>query len=573
MKQNPFFSVLITMMCMMLFAACAAKETLPEDTGPSYDPDMYFCTAPGSSSGVLPDGSTAALSVSGENCTSVQLIPAEIISLLGGTVTDDSVSVGPISIEGEEYDFSPDEPASLDFLRNKLGLSVAVYGDFIRIGFSDGVLNADERASARALLGCPGPVLDAIPVTEKETVIDPHVRVSNEILIEQCEALAEAYPELVSVFYPAKSVEERDIPVITLGRGPRVIFYGGAIHASEFITTNVLMNMIDRYAAGYYNGECEEGYISYRELLDSITFYIVPQINPDGVNIAHNGYHATEAYPVWTYSRQGLGYASTYKANIRGVDLNRNFPYKWDPMKENGITWPCTKYFCGYEAASEPETVLMIDLGQSIPWEMFADYHKFGETLYWIDSDSTDHRERYGQVASRMLEDSGFDDAGTENIEGFGGYCSNYMRNVYNRFACTIEICKYYNYNEKAFETLDKRIWRAGLVMGEELLKLEDQAPGLQFFLNGKRILVLSDEADMLSDSGVSVSAFKRILEYCGVDTAIIPAPEDGVPLMTVPEGNLAVMLDDYTGFDGTALLASAGIGCEILDGSAYLFF
>ncbi len=588
MRKSLSLIVLIFFLSAVLFTGCSAKESPEAESEPLYDPEMYICLAAGSDKAILPDGDTSPLTVTGNSALDIRLVPSEVIALLGGTVTDDSVSVGPVSLEGEAYDFNPDEPDSLDFFRRTLGLCCDVYGDFVRIGYSPNLLDAEKRASVREILGCAGLSLPEIPVSEKETIIDPHIRVSYDVLVEQCNLLAEEYPELVSVFYPAKSVEERKIPVITLGRGSRAIFYSASIHASEFITTNILINMVDRYAAGYYSDSREPGYISFRELLDNVTFYIVPQINPDGVNIAQNGYHASESYPVWTYSRQGLGYASTYKANVRGVDLNRNFPYKWDPMKENGITWPCTKYFCGYEAASEPETVLMINLGQSIPWEMFADFHKFGETLYWIDSDSSDHRERYGHVAERILDDSGYDDAGTENIEGFGGYCSNYMRNVYDRFSCTVETNLYYDWNEKQFEKIDINIWRIGLVMGEELMKMNDQAEGFQYFMNGRRILVESDEADGMYERGITYPTFERLCEYCNVEIDLFIDKESqdvvssyGEPavlfsamtLSEIPEGNLAVKTGKDTWIDGTLLLTQAGIGCELLDNSVYILF
>ena len=572
--RHLFRSVAAALLCFVLLGGCTSNNTDKGADVPQYDSTAYLCAAPGRQTAVLPDGSTAEISADGDAIDGVTFVPREVITLLGGSVGEKKITVGPLTFKTDEIDFDPDGNEPIGFFRDTLGLVCDVYGDFVRIGFSPDVPDAGKRAEIRDTLGLDGAALPEIPVTAKETVIDPHVRVDHETLLAQCETLCEAYPELVNVFYPAQSVEGRDLPVITLGRGDRVIFYGGAIHASEFITTNVLMNMIDSYAAGYYSDECEPGYISYRDLLDSVTFYIVPQINPDGVNIAHNGYHASKDYPVWTYSRQGLGYASTYKANVRGVDLNRNFPYKWDPMKENGITWPCTKYFCGYEAASEPETVLMITLGQSLPWEMFADFHKYGETLYWIDTDSLDHRERFGHVAERMLSDSGYDDAGVESVEGFGGYCSNYMRNVYDRFACTVEVDPYYDWNESHFEGIAKNIRRCGLVMGEELLRMEDQAPGLTAFVNGRTVLMINDEGAPLEDGAIPFGAFRSLAGACGMDVGEAADYADiAVPAAEIPSGDLSVALGDGTAFNGTGFFARSGIGCEI-DGSAvYLFF
>ena len=281
------------------------------------------------------------------------------------------------------------------------------------------------------------------------------------------------------------------------------------------MTSNVIAYIADRYLAGYREDTCEEGYISYRELLDSFTFYIVPQVNPDGVNIAQHGFRAS-TLPVWKYDAQGADYPYQYKANANGVDLNRNFPYHWDPKLENGIMWPARRYYCGPEAASEPETRMIIDIMRNIPAEAFIDIHKFGETLNWIDSDATEeYRSRYSALAKRMAKDSGFEDLGCERVK-FGGYAMNYNLHVNDVFSCVVEVCRLYPYNEGQLDKIIKRIWRLGLVLGEELLKLDDRKEGLRIELDGRTLVAISDASRR--DDAISLTQLETIIEAVGGD-------------------------------------------------------
>ncbi len=433
-------------------------------------------------------------------------------------------------------------------------------------------LSAEERDALAASLDSRKYTDRALTAPVPEYTVNPYVKYTYDDLLADIAELEKLYPELVSSFTAGYSVEGREIPAFTLGRGERVIFYGACIHAGEYITTNIIMYMADRYAYGYYTVEQVEGYISYRELLDNVTFYIVPQINPDGVNIAQNGYYAS-TLPVASYDRQGVSWPGAYKANANGVDLNRNFPYNWDPMAENGITWRCMRYFCGFEAASEPETKMLIYLGENIPFEMFADFHKFGEVLFWVDSDSTDHLERYGSIAERILDDLKYEDKGIETIDHFGGYLSNYMRNTYDRLSMTVETCEFWSLPESQFDSINRNVYRIGLVMGEELLALDDEVEGLRALVNGKTLPFIGRNS--MSDSYISPDQLVEIVKACGGEAAwdedgtvsvsfIGCASETAQAREMPPGGSLFAMDSERRSVNVTLLLSKVGIGAQL---------
>ncbi|MBQ3999484.1 MAG: hypothetical protein II643_00635 [Oscillospiraceae bacterium] len=446
-------------------------------------------------------------------------VPAlTVLKGLGGEIFGGKIRFGGQDTELSDYlrDDGTEEFVSAEELCSRFGLCRREYQDMLQIGFEMEDIDADQRALIAEELGYVRREKEPEKSPEGEAVrIDPYRKSTYDTVVSWVNDLEKAYPDLVTSFDAGTSVEGRTIPGFTMGRGERVIYMEAAIHASEYVTSNVIAYIADRYLAGYREDTCEEGYISYRELLDSFTFYIVPQVNPDGVNIAQHGFRAS-TLPVWKYDAQGADYPYQYKANANGVDLNRNFPYHWDPKLENGIMWPARRYYCGPEAASEPETRMIIDIMRNIPAEAFIDIHKFGETLNWIDSDATEeYRSRYSALAKRMAKDSGFEDLGCERVK-FGGYAMNYNLHVNDVFSCVVEVCRLYPYNEGQLDKIIKRIWRLGLVLGEELLKLDDRKEGLRIELDGRTLVAISDASRR--DDAISLTQLETIIEAVGGD-------------------------------------------------------
>jgi len=489
-----------------------------------------------------------------------------------GTETDLSEFTGA---EGEVFISAAD-------LCSRFGLSMRRYGGLLQIGQECCDIPASERSAIEAQTGYTGYTDRAGEDTQELTEvthIDPYRKSTVDNVISWIDSLEEAYPELVTSFTAGLSVEGREIKGFTMGRGERVIYMEAAIHPSEYVTSNVLMYIADRYLAGYRSGGHLDGYISFRELLDNFTFYIVPQLNPDGVNIVHNGFYAS-TLPVWKYDAQGANYPYQYKANANGVDLNRNFPYRWDPKLENNITWPCRRYYCGPYAASEPETQAVINVMNSIPAEAFLDFHKFGETISWHDSETDEaYVERYSALGNRLAADSGFDDVGEEYIE-FGGYATNYNLHVNEVFACTVEICRFWNYNENRLDDVVRNIWRIGLVVGEELLKLDDVKEGLRIEADGRTVPGVTDGSR--SDSFISAAQFTDAVAMMGGTAEVL---EDGTAVLTLngvtvarsctdevlDDGDVYVCAGGDTWFNATHMMAQAG-GSAVLEGKTARF-
>ncbi|HOQ06675.1 MAG TPA: M14 family metallopeptidase [Clostridiales bacterium] len=218
-------------------------------------------------------------------------------------------------------------------------------------------------------------------------VVTLDVAPTYEIVQRQIEGLKARYPFLETGSI-GKSVLGRELYYVRLGRGSREVSYNASHHANESITTPVLMKFIENYAKAYAAGGSIQGY-NIRELSDLASIYIIPLVNPDGVDLV--AYWPNYDDPAFTnaarLNRTGLPLPSVWKANIRGVDLNLNYPAEWEKEKqeelENGITGPGPRDYGGEAPLSEPESRAMADFTRAHDFRIVIAYHTQGEVIYW----------------------------------------------------------------------------------------------------------------------------------------------------------------------------------------------
>lgn len=114
------------------------------------------------------------------------------------------------------------------------------------------------------------------------------------------------------------------------------------------------------------------------------TLSVVPMVNPDGVNLLINGLPEEEPYRSRVLEiNNGSTNFSNWKANIRGVDLNNQFPAKWDIEAARKPDQPAPRDYPGPKPLSEPESIAMANLTRNRNFNRVNAYHTQGEVIYW----------------------------------------------------------------------------------------------------------------------------------------------------------------------------------------------
>ena len=110
---------------------------------------------------------------------------------------------------------------------------------------------------------------------------------SSNLLYENLRILKQSYP-FIQTGSIGKSIMGKDIPFVRIGRGQKEVFYSASYHANEWITSLVLLEFMYDYCNAIQINSSIWNF-SARRLFDSVSIYIVPLVNPDGVILIFTG--------------------------------------------------------------------------------------------------------------------------------------------------------------------------------------------------------------------------------------------------------------------------------------------
>lgn len=160
-------------------------------------------------------------------------------------------------------------------------------------------------------------------------IVNTSVPYGSNLLEQNIRDLRFQYPFL-ETFPIGYSVLGKPIHCIRFGRGSKEVFYAGSFHANEWITSTLLMKFIENMCIAYSQNTTILNY-NIREIFNSVSIFIVPMVNPDGVDLV-NGFLDKNS-TVFVRSKSfasrfpSIPFPSGWKANINGVDLKNYQPF------------------------------------------------------------------------------------------------------------------------------------------------------------------------------------------------------------------------------------------------------
>jgi g-D-glutamyl-meso-diaminopimelate peptidase len=261
-----------------------------------------------------------------------------------------------------------------------------------------------------------------------------------EIMEKNIQGLKARYPFL-EVGTIGTSVLGKNLYYIRLGQGQNEVFYNGAHHGLEWITTVLLMKFVENFARAYASGASIRGY-NLQQIFNRSSIYIVPMVNPDGVDIALRGPRPDNPYysNLLQWNRTGRPFSQVWQANTRGVDLNRNYPASWELGKEQeaslGVTGPGPTRYGGPFPLSEPETQAMVQFTNRHDFRLVIAYHTQGQVIYWLYQNIVPPQAL--EIAELFARVSGYEVSRTPPEAAYAGY-KDWFIQQFNRPGYTIE--------------------------------------------------------------------------------------------------------------------------------------
>jgi len=274
-------------------------------------------------------------------------------------------------------------------------------------------------------------------------VVPTNISYTSQILNLNLTALKKIYPFL-DISSIGRSVLGKNLSVIKFGNGLKEVFYCAGTHANEWITVPLLMKYLENLSKSYVNNLNIFG-INARELFAKVSLYIIPMVNPDGIDLV-TGLLSESSWAYNTAKRiannfPDIPFPSGWKANIEGIDLNLQFPAGWEQAREikysQGFNKPAPRDFVGYGPLTAPEAVALYTFTLRHNFSLMITYHTQGRVIYYQYQDQTPPGSQ--ELAQHFSELSGYSSEQVPKDSSFAGY-KDWFILYYNMPGFTIEV-------------------------------------------------------------------------------------------------------------------------------------
>ena len=255
--------------------------------------------------------------------------------------------------------------------------------------------------------------------------------------------LLDTYPFLESETLTT-SAFGRPVQTLKIGDGERQVLFSAAHHANEWITTPLLLKFAEELAQAIaQDGELYG--VPARTIARNTTIHLVPMVNPDGVDLVTGAIQpGSIAYETAQGISEGfpdIPFPEGWKANLRGVDLNLQYPAGWLQAREikfgQGFDRPAPRDYVGRAPLSQRESIALAQYTEDVDPALVLAYHTQGQVIYWQFENyevpgAKELAEEFARLSGYALEDTPYQSA-------YAGYKDWFIK-YFRRPGFTIEV-------------------------------------------------------------------------------------------------------------------------------------
>ncbi len=263
-------------------------------------------------------------------------------------------------------------------------------------------------------------------------MVDQNHPYDSEIFDQHVKLLLENY-SFIKKKIIGYSTLNKPIIELQIGNGKTISHFNASFHGNEWITSAILMSCVNLYAENILNRN--------KFFIDSFQhncLSFVPMVNPDGVDLVIHGSKKAGKYEnQLNIINRGNDDFQLWKANIRGVDLNKQFPANWDIEAKRKPKIPHFRDYPGKIPFSETESIAMKLLVEENDFTRVHALHTQGEEIYWGFNDLEPYEAKL--IAEQYANKTNY--KAVQHIDNYAGF-KDWFIQTYRRPGFTIELGK-----------------------------------------------------------------------------------------------------------------------------------